>query len=119
MKTILYADDEPFNLEIFEEFLGDQYQVDTVENGSECIEHLKTNTAGLIILDHLMPELDGLKVCKIIKSDDDMKLIPVIISSGNASQSDMDNAKSNGADDYLANRVYRTLHNNLGKPFIN
>ena len=102
MKIILCADDEPFNLEIVEVYLEELYQVDTVENGQACIEYLKSNTPDLIILDHLMPELDGLEVCNIIKSDENLKSIPVVIASGNSSQSDIDNAKSAGADDYLS-----------------
>lgn len=101
MKKILCADDEPFNLEIVQEYLNQQYQVDTVEDGSACLEYLNNNSPDLIILDHLMPELDGLEVCKIIKSREDTKSTPVIIASGNASQSDIDNAKNVGADDYL------------------
>lgn len=102
MKIIFYADDEPFNLEIVQEFLTGVYEVDTAANGSECIEYFKSNTPDLIILDHLMPERDGLEICKLIKSDDEMQNIPVIIASGNASQSDIDNAKLVGADDYLS-----------------
>ena len=102
MKKILCADDEPLNLEILEAYLEEDYLVDTVENGSACIEYLKTNTPDLIILDHLMPELDGLEVCKIIRSQEDTTNIPVIMASGNASQSDIETAKSVGVDDYLS-----------------
>ena len=105
MKTILCADDELFNLEIIVAYLEDSYQVDTVENGAQCIAYLESNTPDLIILDHLMPELDGLEVCKIIKSDNKLKDVPVIISSGNSSKTDIENAMAVGADDYL------------GKPF--
>jgi CheY-like chemotaxis protein len=101
MKRILCADDEPFNLEIVEEFLNDYYQVDTVENGSACLEYLDNNKPDLVLLDHLMPELDGLEVCTIIKSREDTRSIPVIIASGNTTQSDIDRAKQAGADDYL------------------
>lgn len=71
----------------------------------ESIEFLKSHPADLIILDHLMPEMDGLEACALIKADKDLNAIPVIIASGNSSQSDIDRAKSAGADDYL------------GKPF--
>jgi two-component system alkaline phosphatase synthesis response regulator PhoP len=101
MKKILCADDEPFNLEIVEEYLEGLYQVDTVENGEDCIAYLKENTPDLVLLDHLMPELDGLEVCKIIRLDQKTKHVPVIIASGNSSQQDIDSAKEAGADDYL------------------
>lgn len=101
MKKIFCADDEPFNLEIVQEYLADTYEVDTAENGSECIEYFKSNTPDLIILDHLMPEYDGLEVCKFLKSNEEMKNIPVIIASGNASQKHINEAYQAGADDYL------------------
>jgi CheY-like chemotaxis protein len=102
LKTILCADDEPLNLEILEAYLEGHYQVDTVEDGIQCLAYLKEKRPDLILLDHLMPELNGLDVCTIIKMNDQTREIPVIISSGNASDEDKRKAKLAKADDYLA-----------------
>ena len=87
-KKILIVDDEPDIVKITNfrlKKLG--YETETAANGKEALDLLKTNTFDLIFLDLRMPVLDGYETCKIIKADDKLKDIPIIVFSASTSQS--------------------------------
>ena len=64
---ILVVDDSPVELKIIRKRLGEEYQVLLAASGAEALEMLKKDTVDLILLDILMPEMDGISVCKILK----------------------------------------------------
>lgn len=101
MKYILAADDEPFNLLLLAEVLTDEYEVKCVEDGRECLESLGKRTPDLVLLDVAMPGVNGLDVCKKIKTDDKYSNIPVIMLSGFASKKDIEKGLAAGADSYI------------------
>jgi DNA-binding response OmpR family regulator len=80
MKTILVVDDEE-NLRILleHEFIGMGYHVEMAENGRVALAKIKEKSPDLIILDIMMPEMDGLEALKEVLNED--KKIPVIINS--------------------------------------
>lgn len=97
---VLIADDEPLNLELMEEILEDDYHVDCVTSGQECLTFLQENEPDVLLLDVAMPNMDGYQVCKAIKADDDISL-PVIFVSARGSIEDRLLGYEAGGDDYL------------------
>ena len=82
IRKILIADDEPDILEIVSFNLrGEGYEVFTAKNGDEAIEEAKKNHPDLIILDVMMPEMNGFDVAAILKNDPQTMDIPIIVLS--------------------------------------
>lgn len=81
MKRILIVDDEEDIRDVvqasFEEFAG--WQAITAATGLEGLEIARTNTLDAILLDISMPDVDGLQICKELKSDPQTQMIPVIV----------------------------------------
>jgi DNA-binding response OmpR family regulator len=75
---ILIVDDEPINIKVLSSALKSEYDVITAQNGYEAISLLKEHLPDLILLDVMMPDLNGFDVCKIIKADAAFTDIPVI-----------------------------------------
>ena len=80
-RNILVADDEMINREILENILADEYNVIKAEDGEQAYETIKKNrnTLSLILLDLMMPKITGLELLTILKSDRELKGIPVIV----------------------------------------
>ncbi|MCD6447536.1 MAG: response regulator [Thermoplasmata archaeon] len=76
-KKILIADDEPEIVDIVKRMLEEKYEVITAYDGEECIEKAKKEKPDLILLDILMPKLDGWETLKRLKEDEETKDIPV------------------------------------------
>ncbi|MGI9570660.1 MAG: response regulator, partial [Desulfobulbia bacterium] len=75
---ILIVDDEPFNIDYLEqqlEILG--YETESASNGREALDKVAENHPDLILLDVIMPEIDGFTVCQILKDDERTRLIPI------------------------------------------
>ncbi|MDO8527788.1 MAG: response regulator [Deltaproteobacteria bacterium] len=101
-KKILIVDDEYYLTETLKlrlEFLG--YEVLTAENGAESLEVLKANPVDLVVMDVLMPVMDGLEATAKIKKTDKTKKIPVLVLTAKAQPKDKAEAFAAGADDYL------------------
>jgi len=76
--SILIVDDEPINIKVLTAALKDEYYIFTAQSGCDAITQLKEHKPDLILLDVMMPELDGYDVCCNIKSDTSFADIPVI-----------------------------------------
>ena len=76
-KKILVADDEPEIVDIVKRMLEDEYEVITAYDGEEALEKAKKEKPDLILLDILMPKLDGWETLKKLKEDEELKNIPV------------------------------------------
>ncbi|HDN96050.1 MAG TPA: response regulator, partial [Thermoplasmatales archaeon] len=76
-KKILVADDEPEIVDIVKRMLEDEYEVITAYDGKEALEKAKKEKPDLILLDILMPKLDGWETLKKLKEDEELKNIPV------------------------------------------
>ena len=90
-KKILIVDDEPDILELLESrLLVAGYRVVTASGGEECLAKVKTEKPRLIILDVLMPDINGFEVCKRLKKDDQTKRIPVIMLTAKSMVEDIE-----------------------------
>jgi len=99
---ILVADDDGMNREILAERLGHEgYQVETVCDGREALAQLREKKFDLVLLDLVMPEIEGDKVLRTMKGDPDLREIPVIMISGLEELDTVARCIELGADDYL------------------
>jgi CheY-like chemotaxis protein len=98
---ILLVDDEPINLEILEEILEDDYQLLFADNGQVAMEVLSQESPDLILLDVMMPKMDGWEVLKEVKKDPALDSIPVIMQTALSSNEDFQKGLSLGAYYYI------------------
>src|SRR5688572_33118576 len=77
------------------------YTVSTASDGVEGLEKARAEHPDIVLLDIMMPRMDGLEVTKALKSDESTKQIPIILLSAKAQASDIQAGKDIGADDYL------------------
>ncbi|MDD2717523.1 MAG: response regulator [Candidatus Wallbacteria bacterium] len=101
-KNILVVDDEPDILKLISVNLElEGFKVFTAKNGYEGIELVKTEKIDLVILDVMMPDINGYQICQYLKEDDKFKDIPVIILTAKVRKSDQFWSKKIGASLYL------------------
>ena len=99
---IVVIEDEPDIVEVISYNLKREgYNVLAVDRGDESINLIRNQSPSLIILDLMLPGMDGLSVCRQLKSDPIVKDIPVIIVSAKGEESDIVIGLEMGADDYL------------------
>ena len=100
--TVLIVDDTPENIQILIGLLSDDYQVKAATNGKKALE-IATGTLqpDLILLDVMMPEMDGFEVCKQLKANPDTAKIPVIFITAKSETSDEKQGFAVGAVDYI------------------
>ncbi len=81
--SVLVVDDEFASLEVLALLLiGEGFAVTTASNGEEALVRLAESTVSLLISDYKMPKMDGLTLCQRMLSDQRLRLIPVILTSG-------------------------------------
>ncbi len=101
-KKILIAEDEILLLEIMKERLeANNYDVVLAENGKEGSFKAISEKPDLILVDLLMPEVDGFEMIKIVRGNSDLKETPIIAVSALGRQEDIDRAMKAGASDYV------------------
>ncbi|MEI6332642.1 MAG: EAL domain-containing protein [Pseudanabaena sp. ELA645] len=114
--SILVVDDEPNNFDVIEIFLcsdeeSDQqtqdYQLHYAASGKTAIASLETCQPDLILLDVMMPEMDGIEVCKRIKMMPKWSAVPIIMVTALTSKQDLAKCLEAGADDFISKPVSR------------
>ena len=99
---ILVVDDEPNMAQLLAEYLTEQgYQVVTAENGEDAIVKAKAELPDLILMDVVMPGLNGYQATRTITRDDATKHIPVIMCTSKGADTDRIWGMRQGANDYL------------------
>src|SRR5207247_10809792 len=103
---ILCVDDESYIVHILDFSLGmEGYEVVTALDGEQALERVKSEKPDLIVLDIMMPKLDGYEVCKSIKSNAATQHIPVILLSAKGRNVDQKLGFDVGADDYSTKTI--------------
>ncbi len=103
---ILIVDDEPFNVDYLEqelEHLG--YLTESAANGLEALERVAASPPDLVLLDVMMPELDGIATLRILKQDPESRFIPVVLMTALNAVEDRVRGIEAGADDFLSKPV--------------
>lgn len=101
VNRILTVDDNATNLEILQEILEDDYLLTHAISGQIALELIDSFKPDLILLDIMMPGINGIEICKRIKSNDNWKHIKVIIVTGRAMPHERKMGMDAGADNYL------------------
>ena len=101
-KNILIVEDEPDAVELLELHLKNAgYNVTVAEDGEEALRKIHKSIPDLVILDLMIPEINGLEVCKVIRKDPATESIPVVMCTAKASEIDKVLGLELGADDYI------------------
>lgn len=100
--TLLIVDDEKQNRLLLTELFGSTYKIIQAKNGVQALEKARQHRPDLILLDVLMPEMDGMGVLRELKRDDATRLIPVIFITALSSATDEENGLNLGAVDYIS-----------------
>ena len=107
---ILIVDDEPFNVDYLEQELEDMnYSIITACNGREALDQVKSGQPDLILLDIMMPVMDGFAVLGQLKTDPRLRHIPVIVISAMNDLESVVKGIQQGAEDYLPKPFEPTL----------
>jgi len=104
-KTILVVDDTPSNIDVVKSILSETYLVQAAVNGKIALKVAEKKTPDLILLDIMMPGMDGYEVCKILKADPKTADIPVIFVTGKDQKSDESKGLGLGAIGYITKPV--------------
>ncbi|MBO6522985.1 MAG: response regulator transcription factor [Balneolaceae bacterium] len=108
-KTILVVDDETDLLDLIEYNLKKEgFQVLKAENGEEGIAIAKENQPDLVLLDIMMPKMDGLEAVEIMRKDDDLKRIPIIFLTARSDEKTEVEGLNKGGDDYITKPISTT-----------
>jgi len=100
--TILIVDDTPANIKALSETLKKDYRIIFAKNGIEALEHANSDVLpDIILLDILMPEMDGYEVCKRLKDNERTKNIPIIFITAKNEEEDEQKGFELGAVDYI------------------
>ncbi len=101
-EKILVVDDEPDALDLIQFNLkGAGYDVVTADDGAEAIKKARSTQPALVVLDVMLPEVDGLEVCKTLRREPATAAIPIIMLTAKAAEIDRVLGLELGADDYL------------------
>jgi len=100
-KTVLIVDDTETNIDILLELLGDTYDVLVALDGEGAIEIVNEDSIDLILLDIMMPVMDGYDVCTILKSKVSTKDIPIIFITAKTDEDSIEKAYDVGGSDYV------------------
>ena len=102
MARILVAEDDPKQAELIRRYaVAEGHEVTTVPDGRAAIDEVHRRAPDLLVLDVMMPRLDGLDVCRILRSAPETEALPIIMLTARASEEDLLDGLDLGADDYL------------------
>lgn len=102
---ILLVDDDPLNIEVLDEILQDEYDIFFSTNGTDALEIARVESPDLILLDVMMPEMDGHEVCRRLKAESRTNTIPVIFVTAMGEVEDETMGLEIGAVDYMVKPV--------------
>ena len=98
---VLIVEDDPKNVELLKEMLRDEFDVQTVMTGGGALDKVNTFHPNIILLDVMLPQMDGIEICKQIRKDPKFHATKIIIQSARAFKKEKELGYSAGADDYI------------------
>ena len=103
MNEILLADDEPNQIELMKFNLEKSgFLVKSAYNGEQALDMTYEKKPNVLIADWMMPKMSGIELCKILRSNKDTKLLPIIMLSARSEEADKSLGLDTGADDYIS-----------------
>lgn len=105
-ETILVVDDNEDTLKIVGKILAiERYQIKTAKDGQEALQSIDNETPALILLDIMIPKIDGFEVCRTIRGNPLMDHIPILIISARIDDAAQRKASTLGANGYLVKPI--------------
>ena len=103
MNEILIADDEPNQIELMKFNLEKNgFLVKTAYNGEKALDMIYEKKPNVLIADWMMPKMSGIELCRMLRSNKDTKLLPIIMLSAKSEEADKSLGLDTGADDYIS-----------------
>ena len=107
-RKILVVDDNPQNVKLLADVLAHQgYRVDTADSGTAALESIRRDPPDLVLLDVIMPGVDGFEVCRALRLDPRSEALPVIMVTGLDQREERIKGLEAGADDFITKPVNR------------
>jgi CheY-like chemotaxis protein len=100
-KRVLVVDDNSINREVVEEFLGDEFEILIAENGTDALVLAERYRPQIVLLDVMLPGLDGYEVCRKLRHTTDMEHARIIMVTAKAMPSERAAGFAAGADAYI------------------
>lgn len=122
-KTVLIVDDESIMVSVLQRHITNAgYAYDVASNGQDALDKIEKEPPDLVLLDLMMPGMNGFETCRRIRANEKTKNLPVIIVTALHSQSDSSDAANCGANDFLSKPIDGTilatrLRKYIGSPF--
>ncbi len=106
--SVLVIDDQPDNFDVIETLLhGEGYHLHYAPSGQRALDRLKYFQPDVILLDVMMPELDGIEVCRRLKAMPEWQSVPIIMVTALTAKEDLAQCLATGADDFISKPVNR------------
>jgi diguanylate cyclase (GGDEF)-like protein/PAS domain S-box-containing protein len=106
LPSILVVDDEPHNFDVIEALLFDKsYNLNYASNGAEAIQSLELIQPDVILLDVMMPGINGIEICRQIKAIEKWRMVPIIIVTALNRKEDLAQCFEAGADDFISKPI--------------
>ena len=102
---ILVVDDEPMNVELLQAYLSEEYEVLPAFNGHDALDIVFSEVPDIVLLDVMMPDINGYQVCEKIKNSEGTRFIPVILVTALSGREDRLRGIESKADDFLTKPV--------------
>jgi len=107
MKNILLVEDDPFLIDIYStKFKESKFIIDVAQDGDKCFEKLSEKSFDMVILDIVLPHIDGWGILKRIKEDSKHQSLPVVILSNLGQKEEVEKGLNLGAIKYLIKAHY-------------
>lgn len=100
-RILIVEDEETLANNLAQKMRGEGFAVTTVNNGEEGLEFIRNEKPDLIVLDIMLPGLDGLSICRMVRNDIATKHIPIIVLTARGTEVDKIVGLESGADDYM------------------
>jgi len=105
-QVVLVVDDAPENIQVLSAILKPSYKVKAATSGERALKIARSDKPpDLILLDIMMPEMDGYEVCRQLQADEKTRTIPVIFVTGMSDEAEQQKGLALGADAYLTKPV--------------
>jgi len=104
-KVLLVVDDESANIDLLVGLLKENYKIKVALNGERAIKIAQKSLPNLILLDVIMPGINGHEVCQALKKDPETENLPIVLVTGNASEEDIQKGAEAGALETLAKPI--------------
>lgn len=102
MKKILIIEDDPFLSEMYvAKFNQSGFKIEVAADGKRGLEKIKTSQPDLILLDIVLPKMDGFEILKEIKKDPQLKRIPIVLLTNLGQKNEVEKGLALGADEYI------------------